>query len=323
MSDIEKKIILQNRDTESPSLLPAIVCYADILGFRALTEHAYETGKGTEFLQKVKNALAEAYETLRKAQTFDGLADPVFGVKAFTDNIVVAYPVSSPDYRLGEPELYTLLSLFAHVQARLVVDKFLLRGGIAFGDHYQDDNIVFGKAFLDAVDLDESEHAPRLVVASSVESLVSKHLSLSSDNPDAPLYKQLLEDPSDERLFINYLWSAFEHFPPAPIDSELLASHRDFVLESLNKHQSDPSVRAKYEWMAVYHNYVCHAIVDQYPDEGGDADGEYVAQVMEAQSALDHLVPCEGLPSVQRPRPIDAQRLRERLAGCQDSGDIS
>lgn len=309
----------RNWDPASPSLLPAIVCYADILGFRSLTEHAYESGKESEFLQKIKNALAEVYETLNNAQTFDGLADPVFGVKAFTDNIVVAHPVSSPDYRLGEPELGTLLSLFAQVQARLVVDEFLLRGGVAFGDHYQDDNIVFGKAFLDAVDLDKSKKEPKMFITPSVEALVAEHLSLYGDNPEAPLYQQLLEDPSDGHLFINYLWTAFEHFPPAPIDRDLLASHRDIVLKNLKRYRSCRSVRAKYEWMAVYHNYVCHAIANQYPDEGGsEADGEYVAQVMEAQSALDYLLPCEGLPSDQRPRPIDAQRLRVRLAGNQD-----
>ena len=320
MSENNEKTMFPRWDPESPTLLPTIVCYADILGYRAETERAHRLGKETEFLRRTSKSLAEAYESVRNAKTLGGLVESVFGMKVFTDNIVVAHPLSWPDYSLGESELGTILTLFASVQARLAADGFLLRGGIAFGDHYQDDDLVFGSAFLEAVDLDKSEGPPRLVVASSVESLVSKHLKFYEDHNWAPLYDQLLEDPRDGRLFVNYLWSAFDHFPDGPIDHELLSSHGELVRARLNLNQSVPSVLAKYEWMASYHNYVCSAFANQYPNRGGgQADPEHVAAVIEAQSVLRHKVPDDEIRSKLCPRPLDAQRLRHRLASSEDS----
>lgn len=77
-------------DPKSPSLLPTMVCYADTLGFRALTERAHELGEETEFLRRIKRSLAAAYETVRKAKTLDGWVPYTFDMKVFTDNIVVA-----------------------------------------------------------------------------------------------------------------------------------------------------------------------------------------------------------------------------------------
>ena len=111
-------------DPESPSLLPAIVCYADILGFRALIERAYESGKEEEFLRQVKHSLAAAHEALRQAAKLGRDFPAVFDIKFFTDNIVVAYPLRDQRSNFGEPELGTLLMLFAQVQASLAWDGF-------------------------------------------------------------------------------------------------------------------------------------------------------------------------------------------------------
>ena len=307
-------------DPKLPSLLPTLVCYADILGFRALTERAHRLGEETEFLQRVKHSLATAYDTVRRAKTLDGWVPSIFDMKVFTDNIVVAYPLLAPRQDRGEPELGTLLMLFAQVQANLAADGFLLRGAIAFGDHYQDEDIAYGKALMEAVDLDKCGGSPKLVVALSVGSLISEHLSWYGDGTWAPHHELLLEDPCDGQLFLNYLGSAFEHFPDGPIDHELLASHGEVVRDGLQAYQSDPYVRAKYEWMAAYHNYVCRAFADRYSYQGGEeADPEQMAIAEEAQRALKHIVPCEDLPSEQCPRPLNAERLRQRLASSQVS----
>lgn len=301
-------------DPKSPSLLPTIVCYADILGFQARIERAHALGEEAAFLQRIKRSLAATYETVRKAKTLGESGPSIFDMKVFTDNIVVAYPLLAPSRDHGEPELGTLLMLFAQVQASLAMDGFLLRGAIAYGNHYQDDDIVYGKALMEAVDLDKSGGSPRLVVASSVEPLISKHLSWYGDGSWAPHYEQLLEDPRDGQLFINYLGSAFEHFPDGPIDHKLLTSHGERACEGLKAYQSAPDVRAKYEWMTTYHNYVCHTFADQYLYQvGEEAYTEQMAIVEEVQRVLEHTVPFEGLPSELCPRPLDAQRLRQRL----------
>ena len=296
-------------DQKRPSLLPAIVCYADILGFRNMTMEAFEAGKADEFLRKVTASLTSAYDKVREFVTDAGAQFQILDMKVFTDNIVVAYPLRDPHKNYGVPELGTLLMLFAQMQAGLAEDGFLLRGAIATGLHYQHDDIAYGEALLEAVDLDKSGDAPRLVIASSVEPLISKHLSWYS-GASAPHQDILLEDPRDGRLFIDYLSVAFEHFPDDPIDYELLAAHSKIVTEGLCIYESEPRVRSKYTWLASYHNYACRAFANQFSDLGyEEADPEYVAIAAEAQRALNHLVHTEE----QSPRPLDAQRLRQRL----------
>ena len=307
-------------DPKSPSLLPAMVCYADILGFRDMTERALESGEEAEFLLRIKRSLAKAYDEVRKDQTLDGMVPPVFDMKVFTDNIIVAHPLRALARDLGEPELGTLLTLFAQVQAGLAADGFFLRGAITAGYHYQDQDVAYGEALLEAVDLDKSGGAPRLVIGSSVEPLISNHLSWYGGGR-SPHHMSLLEDPQDERLFVNYLGVAFQHFPDGPIDCQLLASHSENVCKGLQEHESNVSVRQKYEWIATYHNYVCRTFASRYPVQGyEEAEPEEAAASVEAQCALEHLVafdglPFERLPLEKVPRPLDAQRLRQRLAG--------
>ncbi len=251
-------------DPESPSLLPAIICYADILGFRDMTERALKSGKETVLLRRIKRSLAAAYGEVRQAATLGGGELPAFDMKGFTDNIVVASALRDPIADLGEPELCTLLILFAHVQASLAADGFFLRGAITAGQHYQDEDIAYGKALLKAVDLNESGRPPRLVIGASVELLIAEHLSWYGGGW-TPHHNQLLEDPRDGRLFVNYLGVAFEHFPDGPIDYQLLAAHSTKVRRGLRAYESDTSVHPKYTWLATYHNYVCRAFADQYP----------------------------------------------------------
>ena len=79
-------------DPQSPSLRPTIVCYADLLGFRAATQRAFRSGTEADFLQRIKRSLDKTYEIVRKAKTLSGAISSLFDMKVFTDNIVVAYP---------------------------------------------------------------------------------------------------------------------------------------------------------------------------------------------------------------------------------------
>ena len=301
-------------DPSSPELLPAIVLYADILGFRQMTEDALKLGKETDFLLRIKRSLAKAYERVDWASKFYGDGPAVFDVKVFTDNIVVAFPLLDPNREFGELELTTLLGVVAEFQALLAVDGFLLRGAITHGQHYQDDEIVYGKALLEAVDHDKSGGPPRMVIGDSVEPLIAKHLTWRFGGP-TPHHYHLLEDPCDERLFVNYLRVAFENFPDGPVDYELLHSHRQMVSKGLREYKSTPTVHEKYVWAANYHNYVCRTFAEIYQRMGKKTDDpEVFAYCEEAQQALKYLVPVKPGDTLATPRLLDGERLQVRLS---------
>ena len=281
-------------DLKLPSLIESMVCYADILGFRNKLERAFESGKGEEFLRKIKSSLDAAYEELHNDATLGDsgyayLDTPLLDTKLFTDDIVVGYPLHDPAGD-AEPELGALLILFAHAQASLAADGFLLRGGIAKGQHYQDDDIAYGLALLEAVDLNRSKSPPTVVIGLSVEPLILEHLS--SYMGPAPRHDYLLEHPSDGSLFINYLGVAFEHFAEGwIIDHQLLAAHCKMVRRGLQEYESDTRIRPKYTWLATYHNYVCRSFADQFLAEGHErVDPEEIDLEAVAQSVLEHVV---------------------------------
>ena len=304
----------KSSDPESPSLLPAIVCYADILGFREETKRALQSGEGNEFLRRIKYSLARAYKWVREAAMLGGMDEPpVFDMKVFTDNIVVAYPLHDFDRAFGEPELGYLLMLFADVQASLAADGFFLRGAITKGVHYQDEDIAYGDALLEAASLDMPGAPPRLVIGPSVEPLVLKHLSFYYDTT-TPHHRQLLEDPSDGRLFLNYLKQAFDFFPPGPINHQFLAAHKEKVSGNLHTFESNENILAKYRWLAAYHNYFCRTFADIYYVRGDiEADPEEMTIAAHAQRTLDHLIDFQAPPEEVPPRPLDGERLRKRV----------
>ena len=304
-----------NSDPKTPLLLPAIICHADILGFSSMTECAFESGMGEEFLRKIKRSLDPAYDRVREAQTLSGKVPSIFGMKVFTDNILVAYPLPDPEIDDGEFELGTLLMLFAEVQTRLAVGGFFLRGAITKGPHYQDEYIVYGNAFLDAVKRDRKGEPPRLVIGPSVKRMILKHLS-SYGYRWSPYHDGLLEDRRDGRLFVNYLEVAFEAFRGEPfsysIDYEILETHQEKVRSCLRKYESNDKVLQKYIWIASYHDYVCRMFAEEYSSYGnGDPDSEGIK--LEAQRVLDYLV-LEDEPVEQLFRTLDAQRLKRRLS---------
>ena len=182
-------------DPNCPSLCAAIVCYADILGFRSLTDGAFASDRGPELLRKIKASISGAYGKVHRAQTLGGMVPPLFDLKVFTDNIVVAYPIVDLEAELGERQLGTILMLFAEVQASLAVDGFLLRGAISVGLHYQDQDIAYGPALLEAVDLDKSGGSPRLVIAPSAEQLIATQLTSYDQVTSSPHYWELLRTP--------------------------------------------------------------------------------------------------------------------------------
>ena len=283
-----------------------------------MTEQAIESGKGDAFLRRIKRSLSKAYHGMRTFVNRLGSEPPIFDIKVFTDNIVVAYPLQSFDVDSGEPELGTILDLFAHVQCSLARDGFLLRGAITGGQHYQDRDIVLGEALLEAVDLDESGKPPRLVIGTSVEPLIARQLSSYFDSKRAPHHIHLLDDPLDGRLFVNYLNAAFEYFPDGPILNEYLTNHGRRVREGLREHKSNANVLEKYKWLASYHNYVCQAFAERYQlgadrIDPYDADPELMAISAGAQHVRDYIIPIKGELGIPTPRRLDAERLRRRL----------
>jgi len=281
------------KQSELPQMIPSFVCYADILGYSHLSKEAIKSGNDLQFLHKLRHALSNAYERIREHSK--GLGDDSFyAVKVFTDNIIVGYPLDTPDFDHGEPEFGDILSTFSEFQVGLAMEGFFLRGGIAFGGHYMDDDIVFGDALPQAVDQDKGGGAPRISLAPSAIEIVRRQLGFYGETSSAPQHEDLLED-ADGTIFLNYLGEAFCVFPDGGIFLELIEGHQQNIIKGLKDYKGKPGVRAKFGWAARYHNFVCQEFAEKHPvPTNPDADEIYTA-TEEAQKLFDYKIDIETL----------------------------
>ena len=282
------------RNNNEPYMLPSIVCYADILGYAQQSKNALRLGKGEAFLQHLRSALSKAYARVRqRAAKFGG--EVLFDVKVFTDNIVVGFPVDEPNRGHAELELTIILNTFGELQIGLAMEGFFLRGGIAYGNHYMDEDIVYGDALLDAVALDQDGGPPRIALAASAIELVRQHLGCYGLAEWAPHFETLLEDP-DGTIFLNYLGEAFAAYPDGGIFFDIIEAHKRVVLDGLTEYRGTPGIRSKFEWAARYHNFVCVEFAGRHPISSDPYGDELIAAAAtEAQELLNYTIDMESM----------------------------
>lgn len=297
--------------SDSPKMLPSFVCYADILGYSHLSREAIKFGNSLQFLHRLRHALSYAYERIRESSK--GVGDEsLFAVKVFTDNIVVGYPLHRPGFDYGEPEFGDILSTFSEFQVGLAMEGFFLRGGIAFGEHYMDDDIVFGDALLQAVDQDKSGGPPRISLTPSAIEIIRRQLGSYGETSWAPQHEDLLED-ADGTIFLNYLGEAFCAYPDGGIFFELIEGHQQNIMKGLKDYKGNPGVRAKFEWAARYHNFICQEFAERHPiSTNPDADEIYAAATEEAQKLLDYKIDIESLAATPRRMNLTPIKLRRK-----------
>ncbi len=245
-------------------LRKAIVCHADILGWSDRSLNAISDRRGEEFIREAYSAINSAHRWVRQEEMkkIFGPLPPSYQVRTFTDNLVISEELQAPDYDAGEPELGWILWVMRMYQALLTSKGFPVRGGIAAGLHYMDNDFAFGDALVKAVQMEKAGGPPRIVLASSVMEWLKRQVGFYTGSiEETPHYWNLLQD-NDDRLFLDYLSLAFNDWPNESIWYQLLADHKRVVEESLKETLTATRVHEKYRWMAGYHNFVCNRFVE-------------------------------------------------------------
>ncbi|TGA72006.1 hypothetical protein VFES401_05865 [Aliivibrio fischeri] len=294
-------------ESNPPTLKQSFVCHVDMLGYSQLCESAIKSNASNEFLNKIRTALNNAYTRVReRSRVFSN--QNLFEIKVFTDNIVLGYPIEHFEETQGEGELGHIFDVFSEFQLGLAMEGFLVRGGIAFGQHYMDEEIVFGDALIEAVKQDKNGGAPKVSLAPSVVTILQRQLGFYSDPSWAPQSYDLLQD-FDGSVFINYLKNAFIAFPEGGIFFDVFEKHKETLVTGLSEFRGVPSVKAKYEWAARYHNSVIDNFLREHPiSTSPDADEVYAAAVIEAQQLLDYRIDIESFAAV--PGQLTLQPIR-------------
>lgn len=252
-----------------------IVAFVDILGFKTIIE---DSVCDTSLRRKVLEA-TEIIHSRREGQ-IEGTQ-----VTTFSDSAVISYPLN-----MRNALFYTIIDII-HLQLELGNKGIMLRGGIAIGDVYHDDDIVFGPAMNEAYFL-ESKVAkfPRVVIRKetleegfvNTEGLSKYEIEtnwqdlMSLVKPDNYNDKE-----NDENLFfIDLLRQDNELTDFGDEYYEWLKAFRVAIVEGLNRYSKASAeyqsmrvedrieadkVFKKYRWLLNYWNHVVEDESAYYP----------------------------------------------------------
>lgn len=240
--------MLPQYNDSNPSLLESIVCFTDILGFSAL-DHSLSLEENNLLLKDLHSNLKKQYYIMQQT-------NPNAHFKAFTDNIILAYPL----YDEGEGWAGSIFMAFIEYQLYMTLKGYFLRGGISTGAYYGDDTIAYGPALIESYKLESTIAIfPRIILSPQMTSMVHLHLSYYATIKISPQFNHILKD-EDGIYFLNYLYQLnedymmFENFEDY---KNSILSHKILVEQKLQEFQQDQRVLSKYRWVAQYHNYYC------------------------------------------------------------------
>lgn len=239
----------------------------DILGYKALILGSQANGTEAQTLIDLHSALSQSRDKLEGKDLPLALrsfgSKKSFALKAFTDNIVIGWPVHSD----AEVEFGCAFMYLAEFQFNMAIRGYFVRGAISVGPAFVDEIAVFGSALTEA-HIGESELArdPRIILTDTAVGAIQLHLKYYYPPGHAPQTRDLLRD-TDGQWFLNYLEAVMiaEH-EQGPFYDEFLM-HKVAVENRLTEHSASPTVWAKYAWVANYHNYFCDLHSKYFGDE--------------------------------------------------------
>lgn len=204
----------------------SVVGFIDILGFSAMVDSDSKGGEA-----KYLPIFLDVFQELAGGMPGGGPA-----VKMFSDSIIVSA-------NLNPANIVSVIKTSSDLQRLFLKKKILVRGGVAFGKHFSNDNVTFSQALVAAYML-ESKVArfPRVVIDDSVLNFAWHHGDANDQLRDE--LKKIVVSDRDGMFFVDYLTEdALVELTPhvrACIESNM--SPQETILE-------------KMRWLLDYHNY--------------------------------------------------------------------
>lgn len=235
--------------------------FLDVLGFSARIRESYKNKTANKLLQEFHAIFDKRIDKLKSE-----VDKSLLYFKSFSDNVLLAHPRFSEDM---ESEFGFILWSISEYQFEMALQGFFIRGGLSVGQLFVDDNSVYGAALIDAYELESMVAVnPIVVLCDNTMRLVDQHLTYYHGEW-APQARHVLVN-ADGRYFINYLHECvIETDDGLELDTEALGIHRNQIEHALNQYAKQPSVFAKFSWLAAYHNHFCDSVSSfpRYSDE--------------------------------------------------------
>lgn len=151
------------------------VAYLDFLGGKNIIYN----DNGSEHLNKINMIYSDAR---RKSKIY---SEDIF-IKIFSDNILFAIPTDHENREGSVEDLIVLVSAFVQEATEY---GYLIRGAITEGDFFGDTIFSYGKALVEAVEMEEKYAVyPRVIVKKEIATLLPHYFYKCADGWDSVNY---------------------------------------------------------------------------------------------------------------------------------------
>lgn len=216
-----------------------VVLFLDILGSTLMASNLH----AQRDLGKLSEALKFAHELALLKQ-----AGTPYQISSFTDNVVLGWLIKTGNAL----ELLLTLKEAAAYQYALTRHGFFVRGGLTCGRHYMDNDMVFGPALIEAVELERASAIyPRIVLGGAATNILRR---VRKGGVVTGIGKAVARS-DDGHVFVNYLTVLLSDRSVAPRE---LLKHKQSIEHALTRWSNNARVWEKYRWLANYHNHFCH-----------------------------------------------------------------
>lgn len=234
---------------------PSFVAFVDILGYSDLVKGNNDE-KSINEIKRLSSAIKNAKDSINSRWSYE---EDKFVVKVFSDCMCISIPEKIDNFD-------AFFQITAYVQANLMKEGICIRGGVARGKFYSDDNIIFSNGLVKAYEIEENiAKFPRIIIPYHFWSYVAGE----GTEEEISWFKNTYtwRDYDDDQLFIDYLnFIPYKNNRGSTQKKYNLETHKSFIENCLNIYTNEREIYAKYEWMANYHNSWCKELYPQYPE---------------------------------------------------------
>jgi hypothetical protein len=230
--------------------MESVVAFLDLLGFSQMSVETSDHEVSQRTLSRIVDALQDSREFTRQSMAGDESNPAAWGLKYFSDNLVLALPLEE----LGDPAsaVQFVIRCVQHYQLRMALNGFFLRGSLTLGSICLTDEIIFGPALVEGYRLQSKVSiVPRVIVAEPIWDMIKQSHQSETDESDA---SEMICRDVDGWWFVNYL-QATRH--EGKINWSFIERHKQSILVSLSS-TTRHDVLPKFGWACRYHNVFCH-----------------------------------------------------------------
>lgn len=273
---------------EEKDISVGVTAFIDILGFgnKVLAAESIddikEIHKGVKLIQdafdfETDDALTREVQEMHKTT-----------VLAFSDCVIVNIPLESDatKYEGTFDPIMSEITSFAYGQGICCLNSLFVRGGLDLGWWYQEDATLISQSMVNAYKAEGAVSVPVIALTDRVFDYFSNHSHrdfYSEDYDPIPRVFRTVEIKGKKHLYIDYMTICLEAVgwqrsneqlneyrlsSPEDKDKIMNEGYRNNIDEWLKTHSenikrayaeaSDDCVKAKYEWLANYHNEIAN-----------------------------------------------------------------